>query len=83
MTQLLLALFGLASAYMAMGTRSERARRWAPFVGLAGQPCWLAFAWSLPEDKRWALVVISSAFTVVYLRGCLLQLHRKDPEAAR
>lgn len=69
MLQLALALFGLSALWMATG-RSERARRWAPVVGLCGQPAWLAFAW---QAQAWGLLVLSIAYTVVYLRAAWLQ----------
>lgn len=69
MIQLALAVFGLSAMWMAMG-RSPRARRWAPVVGLCGQPFWLAFAVSV---QAWGLFVLSLAYTAVYLRGAWLQ----------
>jgi hypothetical protein len=67
--QLALALFGLSALWMATG-RSEIARRWAPVVGLLGQPAWLAFAWSA---EAWGLFVLSIAYTAVYARGAWVQ----------
>lgn len=70
--QLALALFGLTALWLAMG-RSERGRRWAPLVGLAGQPFWLWFAVSV---QAWGLLVLSLAYTAVYARGAWLQWRR-------
>lgn len=69
MLQLALALFGLSALWMATG-RSERARRWAPVVGLCGQPAWLVFA---QQSQAWGLFVLSIAYTAVYLRAAWLQ----------
>lgn len=63
--QLGLAGFGLTALWMAMG-RNSAAQRWAPVVGLCGQPFWLAYA--LGSDG-WGLVVLVCAYTVVYARG--------------
>lgn len=69
MLQLALALFGLSALWMATG-RSERARRWAPVVGLCGQPAWLWFAASV---QAWGLFVLSLAYTAVYVRAAWVQ----------
>jgi TRAP-type C4-dicarboxylate transport system permease small subunit len=78
LTQLALAFFGLTSAWMAMASLSERARRWSPVVGLCGQPAWAAFALSLPTESAWPLYLTVPAFTLVYLRGIWVQWRRFD-----
>ncbi len=75
MTQLGLAFFGLLSLWLAMSI-SARARFWAPFVGLLGQPFWYAFAMesnSAGVDSR-GLFFTVACFTFVYGRGALVQL---------
>lgn len=69
MTQLALAFFGLTALYMATGS-NPRARRWAPVVGLAGQPFWVAFSMGA---EAWGLLALSLAYSVVYLRGAWVQ----------
>lgn len=69
MLQLALAFFGLSALWMATG-HNERARRWAPVVGLCGQPAWLVFALNA---QAWGLFVLSLAYTAVYTRGAWLQ----------
>jgi hypothetical protein len=69
MTQMFIALFGLTSIWLAMG-HNATGRKWAPLIGLAGQPFWLAFALS---TEAWGLMVLVGAYTLVYLRGALLQ----------
>lgn len=69
MTQLALAVFGLSALWMAMG-HNPVARRWAPVVGLCGQPFWLVFAVSV---EAWGLLVLSLAYTAVYVRGAWVQ----------
>lgn len=69
MIQVILAVFGLAALWMATG-HSQRARRWAPIVGLCGQPAWLWFAASV---QAWGLFVLSLAYTAVYVRAAWVQ----------
>lgn len=73
MIQLALAVFGLAALYMSMcmvAGHNDRARRWAPIVGLCGQPFWIWFAIGV---QAWGLLVLSIAYTAVYLRGAWVQ----------
>ena len=44
------------------------ARRWAPFVGLAGQPAWLLHA---AESQALGVMLVTAAYTVVWLLGCV------------
>jgi hypothetical protein len=67
--QLALALFGLSALWMAMGNNAW-ARRWAPVVGLCGQPFWLWFAASA---NAWGLFVLSLVYSAVYVRGIVVQ----------
>lgn len=69
MIQIALAFFGLTALYMATGS-NPRARRWAPVVGLCGQPFWIAFAL---QSSAWGLLALSIAYSAVYLRGVLVQ----------
>ena len=72
MIQLALALFGLSALYMATGT-NLRARRWAPVVGLCGQPFWVVFA---VQADAWGLLALSLAYSAVYVRGAWVQWRR-------
>ena len=69
MNQLFMAAFGLSSIYMAMGN-SPKLRKWAPIVGLAGQPFWAFFAW---QTQGWGLAVLVLAYSAVYVRGIVVQ----------
>jgi len=69
MLQMALAFFGLTALFMAMGN-NPRARRWAPIVGLAGQPFWIAFAIGA---QAWGLLLLSIAYSAVYARGAFVQ----------
>lgn len=69
MIQLALAFFGLTALYMATG-HNLRARRWAPLVGLCGQPFWITFS---IQAEAWGLLALSLAYSAVYVRGAWLQ----------
>lgn len=69
MTQLALAIFSLSSLWLAMGKDTQH-QRWAPLVGLAGQPAWL---WYSLDAKAWGLLAISLAYSAVYARGAWVQ----------
>lgn len=69
LTQIALAAFGLTALWLAMGD-SYLGRRWAPVVGLAGQPWWVWFA---INSEAWGLLVLSLAYTVVYACGAWVQ----------
>lgn len=69
MNQLFLAGFGLVAIWLAMSQNSV-ARKWAPVVGLCGQPFWFYFA--LTADA-WGLIVLVIAYTMVYARGAWVQ----------
>jgi len=73
-----LALFGLSAIYMATG-HNARARRWAPVVGLCGQPAWLYFA---ATSNAWGLFLLSLVYSAVYVRGIALQWRRAAPSGA-
>lgn len=67
--QFALAGFGLTALWLAMGA-SARGRRWAPLIGLCGQPCWIVFA---VQSKAWGLLVLALAYSAVYARGAWVQ----------
>lgn len=65
--QALIAAFSLSAAILAFDA-DERARRLAPFVGLAGQPVWLYFAW---KASAVGVGITAAAFTIVYLNAAV------------
>lgn len=73
MTQLFIALFGLTSIWLAMG-HNATGRKWAPIIGLCGQPFW---AWFAYQTNAWGLAALVVAYTLVYLRGALVQWRPK------
>lgn len=69
MTQLFIAMFGLTAIYCAMGN-NQALRKWAPVIGLAGQPAWGFFAW---QSGAWGLGLLVAAYTLVYINGIRVQ----------
>ena len=74
MTQFLMAMFGLTSIYCAMSCHA-RLRKFAPIIGLAGQPCWFWFAW---QSQAWGMGALVLAYTLVYIRGAWVQWGNSD-----
>ena len=70
MIQLALAVFGLTAMWLATCNKSQTAHRWAPLVGLCGQPFWIWFAIGV---QAWGLLILSLAYTAVYARGAWVQ----------
>lgn len=70
--QIWIAASGLAAiALLQFGT--TRGRRWAPFIGLAGQPAWI---WHAIDAHAVGVLVVSAAYTVVWLAGCIREARR-------
>lgn len=69
MIQLFITIFGLTSIWLSMGNW-EPGRRWAPIVGLAGQPFWFAHALQI---GGWGIFALTCAYTIVFLRGAWVQ----------
>ena len=69
MIQFALAFFGLTALWMATGHHLGL-RKWAPVVGLVGQPFWIAFA---VQARAWGLLALSLAYAGVYVRAAWLQ----------
>lgn len=70
--QIWIAASGLAAiALLQFGT--ARARRWAPFLGLAGQPAWI---WHAIDAHAVGVLVVSAAYTVVWAAGCVREARR-------
>jgi TRAP-type C4-dicarboxylate transport system permease small subunit len=67
--QLLIAVFGLTAIWLAMGNWAP-GRKWAPVVGLCGQPFWFYFAL---QTGGWGILVLTGAYTAVYVRGVWVQ----------
>jgi hypothetical protein len=73
MIQLAIAMFGLTSICFAMGNQ-PLLRKWAPVIGLAGQPFW--FMATVPT-QQWGMVALCVAYTLVYINGVRVQWWKK------
>lgn len=69
MNQFAIALFGLTAIWLAMGNW-QTGRKWAPIIGLCGQPFWMYFAL---QTGGWGIFVLTLAYTGVYVRGAWIQ----------
>lgn len=69
LAQLGMSIFGLCSMAMAFSGRA-RLLKWAPIVGLVGQPFWALFGWL---TSAWALGILVPAFCAVYAFGIWMQ----------
>lgn len=66
MTSLLMSACGLMSIYLSQVSMHSRAARWAPLIGLYGQPAWFYYAGSNGDYELFPLCI---AYTVIYVRG--------------
>jgi hypothetical protein len=75
LSQLFIALFGLTAMYLALGN-NERARRWAPILGLCAQPFWVHATLSAGQ---FGIFVLSIAYTLVYVNEIRVHWWRRSP----
>lgn len=66
-SQALIALFGVGALFMQY-SESSALRRYAPLVGLAGQPAWIYVAYT---EAKWGMLVVTMLYTVGWLKGTL------------
>lgn len=67
MTQFFIALFGLTAMALAL-SHDAKLRRYAPWMGIAGQPFWAHFAYT---TGGWGLGLLVAAYTILYLRAII------------
>lgn len=65
LVQICIAVFGLTALAMAL-TGGDAALRWAPIVGLVGQPFW--FIATVPTGQ-WGMVALCACYSLVYVFG--------------
>lgn len=65
LVQVAITAFGVAALVMAMSNHAG-ARKWAPVVGLAGQPFWVIFA---VQTNAGGVLTLTVAYTFAYLLG--------------
>ena len=69
--QFSVAFCGLASVYLSMVSTNPKSQKWAPFVGLCGQPFWVYNALQPVNGMpQYGMLVLAVAFTLLYIRGC-------------
>lgn len=61
----MIALFGVGAVWLSQDPRVER-RRFAPILGLIGQPFWFYSAWAA---EQWGIFVLCFLYTASWLRG--------------
>ncbi len=63
--QIMIALFGVGAVWLSQDARAER-RRFAPILGLIGQPFWFYSAWAA---EQWGIFALCFLYTASWLRG--------------
>lgn len=67
--QLGIAFFGITAMHFGLGV-DVRLRRWAPIIGLCGQPFWAWHAW---RTGSLGIAILVAAYIVVYINGWMVQ----------
>lgn len=65
LNQILLAAFGLTALWLSMGDNPV-GRKFAPLIGLGGQPFWFSHAL---EKESYGVLVLACAYSAVYVHG--------------
>lgn len=68
--QLAIAVLGTLSVWL-VNSPSLSARMWAPWLGLAAQPFWIAAAW---RAEQWGVLALAFVYSAAWLRG--IRTHR-------
>ena len=63
--QIAIAIFGTIAAWLSQ-SRDNSARRWAPVMGMIGQPFWFYAAWLADQ---WGILAVSVLYTLAWMRG--------------
>jgi hypothetical protein len=71
MNQAIIFVTGVVALWCATGD-SPKARKWAPVIGLLGQPSWAVETWGLP-----GMFSLSCVYTIVWLRGLHVQFFKR------
>lgn len=74
MAQVWIACFGMTSIFMV--NRGEKwCKKWAPIIGLIGQPAWFVTTIS---NEQWGLVALVSVYTWSWGYGIYDQWYKKE-----
>lgn len=63
--QIAIAIFGISAVWLSQEQSAER-RKWAPVMGLLGQPFWLQ---QTASTHQWGMFVLCLVYTLVWARG--------------
>lgn len=69
MEQIAIALFGVSAIWLSQDSSPER-RKWAPVLGLIGQPFWFYAAW---KAQQFGIFVLCILYTISWARGVRTQ----------
>lgn len=64
-SQVGIAVFGVLAVWLSQDKRIDR-RRWAPVLGLLGQPFWFYAAWTA---QQWGVFAMCFLYTASWARG--------------
>jgi hypothetical protein len=65
LAQVFIALFGIGALFMQYSDFPVL-RKWAPWVGFAGQPAWIYSAYT---GGKWGMLAVTVGYTIGWLRG--------------
>lgn len=63
--QIAIAVFGVSAVWLSQDHRPHW-RRWAPIMGLAGQPAWLYATYTA---EQWGIFALCGVYTAAWARG--------------
>lgn len=67
--QAAIAVFGVSAIWLSQSA-NVKARKWAPVLGLAGQPFWI---YATFEAGQWGIFILSMFYTAAWARGIKTQ----------
>lgn len=63
--QVAIAILGTLAVWLSQSPEI-RARRWAPWIGLASQPLWAHAAY---DAQQWGILALTAVYTAAWIRG--------------
>lgn len=74
LAQICIALFGVTAIWLSQDAR-EQVRRWAPILGLAGQPFWFYSAYTA---QQWGIFALCFLYTWAWGKGLRAYWFRRN-----
>ena len=71
--QFAIAIFGVSAIWLSQGS-GRKGRKWAPVLGLAGQPFWMYATFTA---EQWGILILSIFYTLAWMRGIKTQWLRE------